>query len=561
MNGHKISENKMADKLGMRISLKNKLNWDRWAVFALLISALVLLPIATIVWLAFFPTENIWPHLVATSLPRYLSNSLIIMGSVAIISSVIGTGCAWMVVTKEFPMRRTLEWVLLFPLAIPAYIGAYSFVDFWEYAGPAQTFLREWFSWSDSTDYYFPPVRSLGAAIFVITMSLYPYVYLLARAAFRDQSSRTFEVSRALGAGPWRAFWTVSLPLARPAIAIGIALVMMEALNDFGAVEYFAVQTLTTGIFTVWLEASNVGGAAQIAMIIFIIVIFLILLERFSRRKMRVHQRDNQSVVPVRDKLPTWHGVLVMSLCTLPVLFGFIMPFMIMLDHALSAEDIWTNPIFLRAAWTSIWVGFLASILTVGAALILIFAIRSSLSNVPKIIAPIATIGYAAPGAVLALGILLPLAYFDRNLADFIENITGADIGLLLTGSAAAVIFAYSVRFFALAFGSVDSAMGRFSPNIGHAARSLGLSPTQTLARVHVPMIWSSMLIALLLVFVDSIKELPATLLLRPFGFDTLSTQIYNSASLEDIQGASGASIVVILVGMIAVGVIARASR
>jgi len=545
----------------MTLNVKKWLSFDRWALSSVLIAGLVVMPIIAVIWLALFPTENIWPHLMATSLPRYLSNSLIIMASVAVIASVIGTGCAWAVVTKEFPMRPVLEWALLFPLAIPAYIGAYSFVDFWEYAGPVQTHLRDWFGWVNSQDYWFPQVRSRGAAIFVISLSLYPYVYLLARAAFREQSSRTIEVSRALGAGPWRTFWTVALPLARPAIAIGTALVMMEALNDFGAVEFFAVQTLTTGIFTVWLESSNVGGAAQIAVVIFVVVTALVLLERYSRRKMRVHQRSNQSEPPVRDALPIATGLMVMGLCSLPLIFGFVMPFSIMLDHALSTTGIWTDSVFIKAAWTSIWVGLVAAVVTVGAALILIFAIRSSRSDLPKILAPIATIGYAAPGAVLAVGILLPMAFLDRTLADFVENMTGADIGLLLTGSASAVIFAYTVRFFALAFGSIDSAMGRFSPNIGHAARSLGLTPTQTLGRVHIPMIWTSLLIAMLMVFVDSIKELPATLLLRPFGFETLSTQIYNSASLEDIQGASGASIVVILVGMIAVGVIARASR
>lgn len=545
----------------MSKNVKHRLTWDRWAVCAGMIAGLVIMPILAVIWLAFFPTENIWPHLMATSLPRYLSNSLIIMIAVALCASLIGTFCAWMVVTKEFPMRRVLEWALLFPLAIPAYIGAYAFVDFWEYAGPAQTLLRDWFGWTTSRDYYFPAVRSRSAAIFVISLSLYPYVYLLARAAFREQSSRTIEVARALGAGPVRAFWGVALPLARPAIAIGTALVMMEALNDFGAVEFFAVQTLTTGIFTVWLEGSNVGGAAQIAVVIFVVVMILVMLERYSRRKMRVHQRHNQSTPPVRDTLPLGRGILVSVLCSLPVLFGFIMPLTIMFEHALNVTGLWTEPVFLRAVWTSIWVGLVAAFVTVGAAIVLVFAIRSSRSDVPKFLAPVATIGYAAPGAVLAVGILIPLAFFDRHLADLVEVLTGADIGLLLTGTATAVIFALSVRFFALAFGSVDSAMGRFSPNIGDVAQSLGLRPVQVLSRVHVPMIWTSLLIAVLMVFVDSIKELPATLLLRPFGFETLATQIYNAASLEDIQGASGASLVVILVGMIAVGVIARASR
>ena len=276
---------------------------------------------------------------------------------------------------------------------------------------------------------------------------------------------------------------------------------------------------------------------------------------------MRGQEGHNRSTPPVRDLLGLRRGLIVSILCSLPVLFGFIMPLLIMFDHALNVQGLWSDTVFLRAAWTSIWVGLVAAFVTVGAAIVLIFSIRSSRSDTPKLLAPVATIGYAAPGAVLAVGILIPLAFFDRNLADIVEALTGVDIGLVLTGTATAVIFALSVRFFALAFGSVDSAMGRFSPNIGDAARSLGLRPAQVLGRVHIPMIWTSLLIAVLMVFVDSIKELPATLLLRPFGFETLATQIYNAASLEDIQGASGASIVVIFVGMIAVGVIARASR
>lgn len=551
----------MAHTQEIRNSGKFASYFDRWSLAAMLIGFLVLLPIVSIVFLAFFPKENIWPHLMATSLPRYISNSLYLMVGISTIAGVIGVSCAWFVVTKEFPLRKHLEWALLFPLAIPAYIGAYTFVDFWEFAGPFQTQLRDIFGWTTSKDYWFPAVRSHGAALFVISLSLYPYIYLLARAAFRDQSNRTIEVSQALGVGSTRTFFLVALPLARPAIAVGVALVMMESLNDFGAVEYFAVQTLTTGIFTVWLEASNAGGAAQIAVVILVLLAGLVLLERKSRDKMRVHQRGNQSVPPSRTKMVGVRAFGLTFICALPVIFGFIMPLWIMVSHAIHTDNVWMNAQFLGAAWTSIWVALTAAFITVAAAIVLVYAVRVSRSKFVRRFAPIATIGYAAPGAVLAVGILLPMAYFDHWLADLVEGATGVDIGLLITGTASAVILAYFVRFFALAYGTIDSAMGRFSPNIGHAARSLGQSPMGVLKRVQLPMIRSSVLIGMLLVFVDGVKELPATLLLRPFGFETLSTQIYNAATVEDIKGASAASIAVILVGMIAVGIIARASR
>ncbi|GLQ34942.1 iron ABC transporter permease [Amylibacter marinus] len=532
-----------------------------WTIAAALVAGLVILPILVVIYLAFFPTENIWPHLLSTTLPRYLGNSLIMMGAVGALSALIGVSTAWFIVTKDFPMRRTLEWSLFFPLAVPAYIGAYAFVDFWEYAGPVQTQLRDWFGWQTSRDYYFPQVRARGAAVLVIALSLYPYVYLLARTAFRDQSSRTLEVARALGVGPRGVFFRVALPLARPAIAIGVSLVMMETLNDFGAVEFFAVQTLTTGVFTVWLEASNVGGAAQISGVILALLTGLLFLERRSRNKMKVHQRHTQMIPPSREKLRGGAALLVMGVCALPVILGFIMPSLIMLSHALHVPEIWQGREFRGAISTSLWVSLSAALLTVGAAVILVYAVRMSRSNLARKLAPISTIGYAAPGAVLAVGILIPMAALDHRIADIFQTLWNVEIGLLITGSAGAVIFAYFVRFFALAYGSVDSAMGRYSPNIGWAARSLGKTPAAVLRRVHLPLIHRSLLIAVLLVFVDSIKELPATLLLRPFGFETLATQIYNAASLEDINGASAASIVVILVGMLAVAVLARASR
>ncbi|MCP5075639.1 MAG: iron ABC transporter permease [Rhodobacteraceae bacterium] len=532
-----------------------------WSVVAMAIAVVVLTPIAAVVWLALFPAENIWAHLIATTLPRYLTNSIVMMASVGLISVIVGTGTAWLVVMYRFPARGVLQWALLLPLALPAYIGAYALVDFWEYAGPFQTWLRGLFGWTSPQDYVFPQVRSRGAAVLVLAASLYPYVYFLARAAFREQSGAALEVSRALGCGPWSSFWRVGLPLARPAIVAGCAVVMMETLNDFGAVEFFAVQTLTTGIFTVWLEASNAGGAAQIACLILMFVLMLVTLEKLSRRRIKFHETAKQKRPLVPTDLDRGRAVLAVLACAVPVIVGFVMPVAIMAEHALTTGVGWGQPQLGQAVLTTLRVSGLAALITVLAGLILVYGVRLSASRLPRLLAPVTTIGYAAPGAVLALGILLPLAALDHRLADAWLALTGSDPGLLITGTSLVVILAYSVRFFAIAFGSIDAAFGRVTPNMGWASRSLGQSAGATLWRVHVPIIRGSLLTAGLLIFVDCVKELPATLLLRPFGMDTLATHVYDHASLEDIEGAAPASLMIVMVSLIAVAIVATATR
>jgi len=472
----------------------------------------------------------------------------------------MGVAAAWLVAMKEFPLRKLLEWGLLLPLSIPTYIAAYALVDFWEYAGPFQTALRDLFGFATHADYWFPEVRSRGAAIIVFAFSLYPYVYLLARAAFREQSTSALETSRALGCGPWASFWRVGLPLARPAIVVGIAIVMMETLNDFGAVDYFAVQTLTTGIFTVWLEASNSGGAAQIATVMLGLVLMLLMLERVARKQSKFHQLSKHSRPPVREPLSRYAGLGATVLCIFMIGVGFLMPFLIMLGHALRKPDLWLAPDLWRATFTTIWVGGVAAVLTVSGGVILIYAVRLSRHRWLRFLMPVTAIGYAAPGAVIGLGILIPMAAFDNKVADWVEAATGVDIGLIITGTATAVIFAYCVRFFAIAFGAVDGALGRITPSMSMASRSLGQTATGTLKRVHYPLIKGSLITAALLIFVDSSKELSATLLLRPFGFNTLATHIYDYASLEDINGAAPASIVVILVSLMAVVIVSKTS-
>lgn len=527
----------------------------------MVIAGLVLLPILSVLWIAFHPEGNIWPHLLATTLPRYLANSLILMASAGVLTAMVGTGAAWLVVMYRFPFHQLLQWALLLPLAIPAYIGAYALVDFLEYAGPVQSGLRALMGWNSARDYAFPEIRSRTSAVIVLSAALYPYVYLLARTAFREQSVGVLEVSRALGCGPWRSFFRVGLPLARPAIAAGVAIVMMETASDFGTVEFFAVQTLTTGIFTVWLESSNAGGAAQIAMVILGLVFILVAIEKAGRRKIRFFRTTSRQAPIEPRRLQGLAAVLAIFLCVIPFSIGFVLPAAVIGWHALDNAQIWADPALYAALWNTVWVGGVAAILTVLGGIFMVFGVRLSGHRLPRYVLPATTIGYAAPGAVLGIGLLIPLAALDHRVADLIENLTGWDPGLTLTGSAFAIILAYFVRFFAIAQGAADAGMGRISPSLPMASRSLGQTAAGTLWRLYLPMMRSSVSTALLLVFVDSVKELPATLLLRPFNFNTLATRVYDQASLENLGAAAPAAIIVMAVGFCAVIFLARSSK
>ena len=533
---------------------------DRWSVGALIIAALVLLPILAVVWFAVTPTDNIWPHLLRTTLPRYLSNTLILMGSVGVITAAVGAGAAWLVVMYRFPGRQWLQWALLMPLAVPAYVGAYALVDLLEYAGPVQTTLREVFGWTRPTDYWFPAIRTRWAAVLVLSASLYPYVYLLARAAFREQSGAGYEVARALGVGPLGRFWRVGLPLARPAIAAGCAVAMMETVNDFGTVDYFAVQTLTTGIFTTWLQGGNLGGAAQISILVLGLIVLLVTLEKISRRRSRFFT-SARGQRPVEAVALTGFGKWIATLaCMIPLTLGFILPVVVLSSHAFNADQ-WVDPGLIRAFTHTLVVGGVAAILTVIGGVLMVYGVRLSGKSLPRLLMPVTAIGYAAPGAVLGLGILVPLAVFDNKLADGVLALTGWDPGLLLTGTAAALVIAYVVRFFGIAQGAADAALGRVSPSLPMAARSLGQTAGGVLKQIYLPLVRASIGSTLLLVFVDCVKELPATLLLRPFNYNTLATRVHEKASLENLTQAAPAALVITLVGLCAVALLARANR
>ncbi|WP_411836948.1 ABC transporter permease [Paracoccus sp. ME4] len=529
-----------------------------WSLAAIAVAALVLMPVLSVLWLAANPTDNIWPHLMSTVMPRYFGNTVALALGTGLLAAAMGTGAAWLVSMHDFPGRGALQWLLLLPLAVPAYIGAYALADFLDYSGPVQIALRGWFGWETARDYWFPRIRSLEAAVVVLASALYPYVYLLTRTALHEQSGSAYEVARALGTGPWGLFARVGLPLARPAIVAGAAIAMMEAVADYGVVSYFGVQTLNTGIFTTWLERRNAGGAAQIATAMLAIIVLLSLWERFARRNARYHQSARQPRPIQRQRLRGAAGWAATLACALPFVMGFVLPVGVIATYALSYPQGWLTPGLGRAAWHTTSLGAAAAVLTVLGALVMVYGTRLSGRALPRLLMPVTTIGYAAPGAVLAVGLLIPLAALDHRVADGWLALTGTDPGLILTGTGTAIVLAYLVRFFAIGQGAIDAAFTRVPPSLPMAARSLGRDDAGVLRAVFLPMMRGSVGAALLLVFVDCVKELPATLLLRPFNFETLATRTHERASLEDLGNAAPAALLVMAVGLAAVALLTR---
>lgn len=534
---------------------------DVWSINAVLIAALVITPILSVFIIALTPKENIWPHLLSTTLPRYASNTLSLMFFVGIFSGIIGTFTAWLIARYRFFGSNWLQWALFLPLALPAYVASYALVDLLEYAGPIQSLLRSLFNWQTSQDYWFPEVRSLSSAIFVLSLALYPYVYLMARSAFLEQSESAEEVAKSLGISVVGRFFRLGLPLARPAVFAGVALVMMEAASDFGAVDFFAVQTLTTGIFSVWLESNNAGGAAQIASTVLILIMILVSLEKFNQRKLRFYNLSYRHKNIEKINLHRINSVIAFCVCFFPIFFGFILPLLVLINLGYGNLDLWINASLISAIKNTLIVSGLAAFVTVMLALLMVYGIRLSGKKLPLLILPLTTIGYAAPGAVLGIGILIPLAFLDNWLADRVFEFTGYDAGLIFTGTAFAIILAYCVRFFSIAQQTVDGAFGRVSPSLPNAARSLGRNRLQVLWEIYRPLISASTATALLLVFVDCVKELPATMLLRPFNFETLATRVHVQASLEDLPNAAPGAILIVLIGLCAVSLLAKVSK
>ena len=533
--------------------------FEPWTVGGLLLALALLAPVAAVLWIALFPQENIWPHLAETVLWRYVSTTLLLMLGVGIVTSIVGTGTAWLVTMCRFPGRRLFEWALLLPLAMPAYIIAFVYTDILEYAGPVQGALRDLFGWASPRDYWFPEIRSLGGAIAMMGLVLYPYVYMLARAAFLEQSVCVLEASRVLGRGPWGAFGTVALPLARPAIAVGVTLALMETLNDFGTVDFFAVRTLTAGIYDVWFGMGNAGGAAQIASVMLVAVVALIGIERLARRGRRFHHTSARYRALPGHVLAGVRGWAAATACALPLGLGFVLPAAALAGDAIRhAGGSWT-PDFARLVWHSLGLAAGAALIAVMAAAFLAYALRLHGNPLLRGAARLASLGYAVPGAVLGIGVLIPFAAFDNGLDAFLRANFGISTGLLLSGSLAAVMGAYVVRFFAVSFGALEASLGKIAPSVDMAARTLGETPRGTLLRIHLPLMRGSLLAAAALVFVDCMKELPATLILRPFNFETLATHVYQFASSEQFAAASPAALAIVAAGLIPVVLLSRA--
>jgi len=532
---------------------------SNWTTLGWLVAVLVILPIAAVVWLAFNPSENIWPHLISSVLPVYVESTLLLLLGVGTLSLFIGVSTAWVVTLCNFPGRKVFEWALLLPFAIPAYVIAYIYTDLLEYAGPVQSGLRELFGWSTARDYSFPEIRSLGGAVLMLSLVLYPYVYLLARSSFLEQSINIRDASRTLGCSAWQSFFRISLPIARPAIAVGLALVAMETLNDFGTVDFFAVKSLSAGIYDAWLNMSNLGAAAQIATLMMLFVVLFIWLERTSRAKAKQFSGADRFKRLERYNLTGGKAVAATLLCSAPVLFGFLLPLGELGSMTLNHLDQFSDSRFLQQASNSFLLSSAAAIFTAILALLLAYSQRlnPNLAGL-RFAAKLAHLGYALPGAVLAIGVIIPFAAFDNTLDSWMRDTFDISTGLLLSGTPFAILFAYSVRFLAVSSGSIESSLAKVTPSMDMASRSLGANSFDTLKRVHLPLIRTGLLTALLVVFVDSMKELPATLILRPFNFDTLATAVYQFASDEKIEAAAPGSLLIVLVGIIPVILLSR---
>jgi len=524
---------------------------------AITVAGLLALPVLVVVSNIFTPTHGTWAHLVSTVLPEYVRNSLLLMAGVAFGVMVGGISTAWLTVMCRFPGRRVFEWALLLPMAVPAYVMAYAYTDFLQFSGPVQTWLREATGWGPR-QYWFPDVRSLEGAVVMLSLVLYPYVYLLARAAFLEQSDSMLEVARGCGFGAWGTFLRVALPLARPGIVAGTALALMEALADFGTVAYFGVPTFTTGIFRAWFSLGDPVAAAQLSAMLLGFVFLTLFVERVTRARATFHNTSHRKRLRNVYRLRGFRAAVAVLFCATPLVLGFLLPLAILLKLAITGGDMQFGPRYLALTRNTVALAALTALLAVALALLVAYAGRGTRSRVVQGSIRIAGMGYAVPGAVIAVGVLIPVTRLDHALAAAVQASTGISPGLLLTGSIAALIYAYLVRFFAVALHTVDAGLTKITPSMDSAARSLGVGPGATLVRVHAPLLWRSALSAGLLVLVDVMKELPATFVMRPFNFDTLAVQAYNLASDERLSEAATPALTIVAVGLVPIIVLSR---
>lgn len=533
-----------------------------WLIASGAIAVLVLAPVVALVMIAAGGSGDLWPHLIRYVLPQALLDTVILLVGVGALSAFIGVGTAWLVTAYRFPGRQMFEWALLLPLAVPTYIMAYASVDLLHPLGPVQGAIRAVLGIASPADFRLPEIRSMWGAILLFGLVLYPYVYLTVRAMFLMQSAGVLDAARTLGSTGLSAFFRVALPLARPAIAVGVSLVMMEALNDLGASDILGVRTLTVSIYSTWVNRSSVAGAAQIAVVLLAVVLVLVALERWARRRQRYVASTGRGRrrAPARLAGPAAFGAALA--CAMPVLFGFVAPAGYLADQAvrrLASEGIPQG--LAQEAWNTALFAAIATLITVGLGFVLAYVARTARGRAAPVLLRLSSVGYAISGTVLAVGLLTPLAGFDNMVDGWMRGLFGVSTGLLLSGTGFALIYAYVVRFLAISAGGAESGFQKIPSSLDAAARNLGETPRGVLRHVHLPLLRPALGGAALLVFVDAMKELSATLLLRPFNFETLATHVYAEASRGTYESGSVAALMIVLVGLVPVILLARASR
>ncbi len=532
-----------------------------WRQGSLVLTAALLgLPLFVICWVGLqllgSGDTSTLSHLWQTVVPEYIRHSLWLMIGVAFGVILIGVSTAWLTTCCRFPGQRILSWALLLPLAMPAYITAYTYTGMLDFSGPVQRSLRELTGWGYG-DYWFPEIRSLGGAILVLSLVLFPYVYLITRATFLQQSATTIEAGRSLGLSPWACFLRLALPLARPAIVTGTTLALMETLADYGTVQYFGVTTFTTGIFRTWYGLGDLAGALQLAGMLLVAVIALILIERWSRSQARYDQPRSRSALPF--VLRGWRAWAASAVCWLPLVAGFILPALQLAAWSLDRWQVWTQPEFWQLAFNSFGLALAAALIVVILALWLAYGRRQVPTPLVRLSVGFAGLGYAIPGLVIAVGLMLPLSKLDSWIISMSKAWFDYNPGLLLSGTLFALLFAYTVRFLSVSLQTINAGLTEIRPSMDEAARIHGYSPLQVLGRIHLPLLRPSVITALLLVGVDVLKELPATLVLRPFDFNTLAVRAYEMAGDERLADAGPPALMMVMVGLIPVILLSRA--
>lgn len=552
-----MSANALVTLRGLRPRL---FSIEPWPLSLLALSLVLALPILVVASSVFFPAGDIWEHLLDTVLSRYVRTSFALLLGVSVGVLALGILPAWLVSAYRFPGSKIFEWALLLPLAIPAYIIAYTYTGMLDVAGPLQSGLREAFGWRYG-DYWFPEIRSLGGAICLLSLVFYPYVYLLARAAFAEQSGRVLEAARSLGCSQRAAFLRVALPLARPAIVVGLSIALMETLADYGTVQYFGLSTFTTGIYRTWNGLGSSVGAAQLAALLLCFVFLLVSLESWSRRQSQFFNSGGRARASSKQSLRGRGLLLTYLACGIPVTLGFAVPFVQLVLWAIITADSILTAEFLTYLFNSVFLASTTALLALVLALFIAYGRRSYPSPASTLAGRVLSLGYALPGTVVAIGVLMPFAWFDNRLSEFMIARFDFNTGLLLSGSAFILIFAYLVRFLPIAMNTVDAGLGKIRPSMDEAGRSMGMRPLALLKRVHLPMLRGSLVTALLLVFVDVLKELPATLLLRPFNFNTLAIRTFELANEERLADAAGPALAIVLASLIPVILLSRSLR